>query len=185
MVMEIACHMFQHKPEKKDMGTSPNDTHGYFKCARSKLLGNPNGFLKDMVEYDKEHIPEKTVKLVNAVFKRPEFSFDAVKAAFEALFGICKWANAMMTYHELLKIVNPKREKVAEMNVMLKEVRARLKEKMDALREVEERMEKLEATYQEKLAEEAALVAKIEDCNKKLERASKIMDGLAGEKSRW
>lgn len=88
----------------------------------------------------------------------------------------------MMNYHELLKTVNPKREKVAEMQVMLKEVRARLKEKMDALRLVEEKMEKLEATYQEKLAEEAALVAKIDDCSKKLERAAKIMDGLAGEK---
>lgn len=138
-----------------------------------------------MIEYDKEHIPEKTVKQVNSVLNSPTFSFDAVKSAFEALFGICKWANAMMKYHELLKIVNPKREKVAEMNALLKEVRARLKEKMDALREVEERMEKLEASYQESLAEEAALVAKIEDCSKKLERAAKIMDGLAGEKQRW
>jgi len=81
------------------------------------------------------------------VFADPAFSFDAVKGASEAMLGVCKWANAMMKYHELLKIVNPKREKVAEMNVMLKEVRARLKEKMDALKEVEDRMEKLEATY--------------------------------------
>jgi len=81
------------------------------------------------------------------VFADPAFSFDAVKGASEAMLGVRKWANAMMKYHELLKIVNPKREKVAEMNVMLKEVRARLKEKMDALKEVEDRMEKLEATY--------------------------------------
>jgi dynein heavy chain, axonemal len=138
-----------------------------------------------MLQYDKENIPEKTVKAVNNVFNSPNFSLDAIKSASEALLGICKWAMAMMKYHELLKIVNPKREKVAEMNVMLKEVRARLKEKMDALAKVEEKMALLEATYQEKLAEEAALVAKIEDCNKKLERAGKIIDGLAGEKQRW
>jgi hypothetical protein len=41
MVMEIACHMFQHKPEKKNVGKSPNDTNGYFDCARMKLLSNP------------------------------------------------------------------------------------------------------------------------------------------------
>lgn len=149
------------------------------------MLANPNKFLNDMIGYDKEHIPEKVVNKVNVIFNNPNFSIDAVKSAFEALFGICKWAMAMMKYHELLKIVNPKRAKVAEMNAMLKEVRARLKEKMDALREVELRMEKLEATYQEKLADEAALVQKIDDCNKKLERAGKIMDGLAGEKQRW
>lgn len=91
----------------------------------------------------------------------------------------------MMKYYELLKIVNPKRAKVAEMNIMLKEVRQRLAEKMAKLREVEEMMARLEATYQQKLAEEAALVAKIDDCSKKLERAGKIIGGLAGEKQRW
>jgi len=49
----------------------------------------------------------------------------------------------MMTYHELLKIVNPKRAKVIEMNEKLAVVRAMLKEKRAKLLEVEEKMEKL------------------------------------------
>ena len=65
---------------------------------------------------------------------------------------------SMMKYHELLKIVNPKRAKVAEMNAQLDVVRARLAEKMKLLRAVEERMAQLEATYQEKLENERALV---------------------------
>jgi len=122
---------------------------------------------------------------VNAILDHPDFNPDAIKKASEALLGICKWSMAMMKYYELLKIVNPKRAKVAEMNIMLKEVRARLAEKMAKLREVEEMMARLEATYQQKLAEEAALIAKIDDCNKKLERAGKIIGGLTGEKQRW
>jgi len=141
--MEIACHMFQHKPEKKNQGKSPNDEKGYFDCARVKLLGNPNKFLGDMLSYDKENIPEKTVKNVNAVFNNPNFSLDAVKTASEALLGICKWAMAMMKYHELLKIVNPKRAKVAEMNEKLSIVRAQLAEKMKKLKEVEAMMAEL------------------------------------------
>jgi dynein heavy chain len=138
-----------------------------------------------MMTYDKENIPDRVVKNVNAIIGSPDFKPDDIKKASEALLGICKWAMAMMKYYELLKIVNPKRAKVAEMNIMLKEVRARLAEKMAKLREVEEMMARLEATYQQKLAEEAALVQKIDDCNKKLERAGKIIGGLAGEKQRW
>ena len=138
-----------------------------------------------MMTYDKENIPDRVVKNVNSILNSPTFNPDDIKKASEALLGICKWAMAMMKYYELLKIVNPKRAKVAEMNIMLKEVRARLAEKMAKLREVEEMMARLEATYQQKLAEEAALVAKIDDCNKKLERAGKIIGGLAGEKQRW
>ena len=64
------------------------------------------------------------------------------------------------------------------MNEALAIVTARLKEKMKQLQEVEELMAGLEASYNEKLEEERRLVNKIEDCNKKLERASKIIVGL-------
>lgn len=96
--------------------------------------------------------------------------------------GICKWAIAMMKYYDLLKIVNPMRAKVAEMNEQLIIVRKDLAEKMAKLKAVEEKMAVLEATYQEKLETEAKLQAKIDDCNLKLDRAGKIISGLQGEK---
>ena len=72
------------------------------------------------MDYDKEHIPESVVKKVNIILNNPEFSLESVKGSSEALLGICKWAMAMVKYYELLKIVNPKRAKVAEMTVKLK-----------------------------------------------------------------
>lgn len=54
-----------------------------------------------------------------------------------------------MQYHELLKIVNPKRLKVSEMNDKLAIVRANLAEKRKKLREVEEKIESLERMYRE------------------------------------
>jgi len=184
-VMELSCHMFQHKPKKANMGKFENDPNGFFELARLQLLSNPNAFLKSMMVYDKENIPEAVVRKVNGIVNAPDFSLDKIKQASEALLGITKWLMAMMKYHELLKIVNPKRAKVAEMNAQLDVVRARLAEKMKLLRAVEERMAQLEATYQEKLENERALVAKIDDCNKKLERANKIISGLEDEKVRW
>ena len=60
-------------------------------------------------------------------------TMEKIKAASEALLGITKWVKAMMKYHDLLKIVNPKRAKVAEMNAQLEVVRGRLAEKMKML----------------------------------------------------
>ena len=74
-----------------------------------------------------------------------------IAAASAALVGIMKWVQAMMKYHELLKIVNPKREKVREMNIMLAEVRARLDEKRQKLAEVRNMMQMLQDSYEEKL----------------------------------
>jgi len=79
-----------------------------------------------MIEFDKENISESTVKRVNAILNSDEFTLEKVRAASNALVAIHKWVSAMMQYHELLKIVNPKRLKVAEMNEKLSIVRANL-----------------------------------------------------------
>jgi len=90
-----------------------------------------------------------------------------------------------MTYHELLKIVNPKRAKVKEMNEKLAIVRAELAAKQKRLREVQEKINELDRLYKEKKDYADSLQKNIDDCNKKLERAGKIIAGLTGEKTRW
>jgi dynein heavy chain len=110
-----------------------------------------------MIDYDKENIPEATVKRVNAILQSDEFTLEKVKAASQALVAIHKWVGAMMQYHELLKIVNPKRQKVAEMNEKLAIVRANLAEKRKKLREVEEKIESLERMFREKTDLEKSL----------------------------
>ena len=177
--------MFGLKPKKQHIGKSQNDTNGFFELSRLTLLGNPNQFLKDMLAFDKDNIDEKIVRKVNLMLSSPTYSLSDIQAASAALVGIMKWVQAMMKYHELLKIVNPKRAKVREMNVMLAEVRQRLDEKRKKLAEVRAMMQELQDMYEEKLETERQLTQKISDCELKLERASKIIDGLAGEKVRW
>lgn len=125
--------------------------------AKKTLLKDPTSFLNNMLKYDKENIQEKTVKAVRAIIDKPDFSLEDVRKANAAMEGICKWAIAMMKYYDLLKIVNPMREKVAEMNATLVIVRKNLAEKMARLKAVQEKMALLEATYQEKLDTEAKL----------------------------
>lgn len=110
-----------------------------------------------MIDYDKENIPEDTVKKVNKILNSEDFTLEKVRSASNALVAIHKWVSAMMQYHELLKIVNPKREKVKEMNEKLAIVRANLVEKRKKLKEVEEKIENLERMFREKTELEKSL----------------------------
>jgi dynein heavy chain len=141
--MEVSCHMMQIKAKKGTAGKIEGDTQGYFATAKADLLSNPTAFVNMMKEYDKERIPEAVVKRVNAILESEDFTMEKVKSASGALVAILKWSSAMMQYHELLKIVNPKRAKVKEMNEMLAVVRARLSEKRKRLKEVEEKIDGL------------------------------------------
>jgi dynein heavy chain len=183
--MEVSCHMMGIKPKKGVAGKVDGDTHGYFEAARVNLLSNPAQFLKSMQDYDKENIEEKVVKRVGAIIDSDDFTLEKVTSAASALVAILKWSAAMLKYHELLKIVNPKRAAVREMSEKLAVVRAGLAEKRKRLREVEEKIDGLERMFAEKKAQEASLQAQLDDSNTKLGRANKIIAGLAGEKTRW
>ena len=149
--MEVSCLMMGFKPKKTNMGKISNDPNGWFDCSRENLLKDPKKFMDKLINYDKENIPESTVKRVNVILNSDDFTAEKVKSAAVALVAIFKWVNAMVKYHELLKIVNPKREKVAEMSKKLSIVRANLAEKRKRLKEVQEKIEELERKYNEKL----------------------------------
>ena len=69
-MMELCCHMFGYKARRSAIGKVQNDTRGYFDLARRNFLNAPAKFLKDMLEYDKENIPEATVKKSNAILNK-------------------------------------------------------------------------------------------------------------------
>jgi dynein heavy chain len=91
----------------------------------------------------------------------------------------------MLTYHEVLKIVNPKRAIVAEMSAKLGIVMSALGEKQAKVKEIDEKLAKLTAEQNALEAKSKALNDEMEDCAKKLVRAEKMISGLAGEKERW
>ena len=78
----------------------------------------------------------------------------------------------------------PKKAHLTEAQKSLAETMELLNQKRAELAEVEHHLENLQATFLEKTEEKARLEDQVELCAKKLERASKLIGGLGGEKSR-
>ena len=95
------------------------------------------------------------------------------------------WITAMLKYHETLKIVNPLREQARIMGDKLAVVQAALAEKRAKVKAIMDNLEMLQRTQQELTEKAEKLQADLETCKKKMERASKMIEGLAGEKERW
>lgn len=139
-----------------------------------------------MLDYDKDHIADNLVDTVKKMMENEEaLQEKKVENASKALLPVRIWVMAMVTYHEVLKIVNPKRaiasEKTAELEVVMEKLnaaRARVKAIDDRLAELGAELAGLEAKAK-------ALNDEIEDCKKRLVRADKMIDGLSGEKDRW
>lgn len=78
----------------------------------------------------------------------------------------------------------PKKARLTEAQKSLAETMELLNQKREELAEVEHHLENLETIFLEKTEEKARLEDQVELCAKKLERASKLIGGLGGEKSR-
>lgn len=91
----------------------------------------------------------------------------------------------MEVYGRVYRVVEPKKKKLELANHQLAEKQANLHEAKEKLREVKEKLEELQRQYEEKLATKEDLRKKAELTELKLDRAAKLVSGLAGERVRW
>jgi len=147
-MFEIVINFFpaRGKPKKPtDDKTKEFDPLGYWTMAKKELLSNPKQFLRDLIEFDKDHIPEATIATVKPKLEWEEVTEKKVASASGALVPVRMWANAMVTYHEVLKIVNPKRAIAAEMTAKLDGVMKNLNEKRAQVKAIDDKLGKLAA----------------------------------------
>jgi dynein heavy chain len=139
-----------------------------------------------MIGYEKrETIPDSLIAKIKPMMEKEEMSEAKVKSASGALVAVRVWILAMITYHEVLKIVGPKRAIAEEMGSKLAVVQKNLAEKQAKVKEINDKLEKLQNEMETLIEDQKKLAADIEDCNKKLVRAEKMIGGLEGEKVRW
>lgn len=185
-MFEVVAKMFGKKPGKvTDPKKKESDPDGYFELAKKELLSNPKKFLQDLIDYDKDHIPDALVAKVKPMMDLEVLSEAKIKSASGALVAVRLWVNAMITYHEVLKVVGPKRAIASEMTAKLEVVMTALNAKRATVKAINEKLARLSAEQNALEAKSKALNDEIEECGKKLVRAEKMIGGLAGEKTRW
>jgi len=169
MTMEAVCILKQEKP---DWDTA------------KRMLGDSN-FMKSLMEFDKDHIPENVVRKLKKYVDDPNFQPDIVAKQSNAAKSLCMWCRAMDVYHEVAKVVEPKRVKLREAEASLAAANATLKEKQDALAAVIANVESLKAQLSQAQTEQKELNDEADLTKKRLERAGKLTSALADEGVRW
>ena len=168
-VMEAICILFNVRPD----------------WANSKQLLGDSGFLKRMFEYEKDKIPESTLRKLKKYIENPKFVPEIVEKTSRACKSMCMWVRALDFYAKVFKTVEPKRARLKAAQADLDVVQAQLAEKQRALAQVEAKIAELKATYDRSVSEKEKLTADIGTTQSRLTRASKLTTALADEQERW
>ena len=149
-----------------------------------KQMGDAS-FLENLIKYDKDNLVDALLKKINKYTINPDFTPETVGKVSGAARGMCLWVRAMETYGNVAKEVAPKRAKLKEASDLLDKKQKALAQAKAALDEVLAKVQKLKDTYEESTASKERLQAEAEDLELKLQRAEKLVLGLAGERTRW
>ena len=189
--VKLTCHaiclMFEVKPVKvKDpdnaMGPKISD---YFQPCKDKLFKDAKGFIKMMIEFDKDNIKATTITKIAPFVENPDFTPVLIAKASNACKAMCMWVRAMYKYHTVATNVEPKRKLLAAAQITLDETLAKLADAQSRLKAVMDRLEELETNYNGAVKKKEDLAFQVEQCKTRLDSAMKLIGGLGGEEVRW
>lgn len=186
LTCECVCILFGIKPVKKaDPANQGKKFDDYWEPSQKILLNEPKKLLEDLFAFDKDNIPEAIIQKVDPYIGREDFDPDIIKKASVACEALCKWARAMHKYHFVAKAVEPKRQMLREAEASLEVTMRKLRAAQAELKEVEDKIAKLEADFNAAVQKQEDLKNEMASCEVKLQNATKLIDGLGGEKERW
>ncbi|KAI5723048.1 hypothetical protein M8J76_000435 [Diaphorina citri] len=185
LVLEAICVMKGVKSVKKpDPSGSGKMIEDWWEPSL-KLLGDSK-FLQSLQEYNKDNIDPAIMKVIRSRFaNNREFDPEVIKNVSLACEGLCKWVLAMEVYDRVIKIVGPKKAKLAEAEADYAVQMEKLNSKRAQLATVLGKLQALRDELAQKSKDKKELEDQIELCKQKLERAEKLIGGLGGEKTRW
>jgi len=186
LTIKACCIMFNVKPIKKnDPNTPGKKIDDYWEAGKKELLADAKAFMESLFKFDKDNIPDKTIREIQPLIDDPAFTPAMIEKASKACTAICMWARAMHKYHFVALGVAPKRAALAEAEAELAIVMAKLATAQQTLAEVNERLGVLERQFNEAVDKKDGLEKKEAECKLQLVNADKLIGGLGGEEKRW
>ena len=168
---------------------SPNGPIQCPSIAPSWQYGQPmmksNDFLKSLSGYNLEFINEEICDLLQPYLSMIDFNPQCAALASNAAAGLCSWVRNMVEYHQVEKVVRPKKLAASIAQANLLRAQAELAKIEEQLAEKEQQLATLQKSYDEAIAEQHRFKQLAEGTQKKLQSAQALIDALSGEKGRW
>lgn len=99
--------------------------------------------------------------------------------------GLLRWVFAMEDYYDVLRNVKPKRERVQRMEKDLANKETELDEIQREVQDLNSQLEQLNRDHQQRTQELQELTDQANTMERRLDAASRLIEGLGSERSRW
>jgi dynein heavy chain len=183
LVAKALCLFFNTKPNMVAGPDGKTKVPEYWDPCKKNVL--TSALLKQLKEYPKDSMSDDLVNTIQPVINEDLFAEKVLEKASIAALGISRWCRAIIGYHFAMKVVTPVKLELAaakESSAAAQKAWDEAKSKLAAVQaEMKKLVDELEATQ----AEETRLRNEKDDCERKVELAKALINGLANERENW
>ncbi|RXM37302.1 Dynein heavy chain 8, axonemal [Acipenser ruthenus] len=182
-IMDCCLLLFQRKLETITMDPE-RPCHKPSWGDAQKLL-SASGFLQNLQQFPKDSINAETVELLQPYFQVEDYTLENAKKVCGNVAGLLSWTQAMATFFGINKEVLPLKANLVIQEGRLIVANAELSNAQAQLDEKQSELDRVQAKFDAAMKEKMDLLSDAEVCRRKMQAASKLIDGLSGEKVRW
>jgi dynein heavy chain, axonemal len=151
------------------------------------MMSSPN-FLNQLVDFGnkgKDRMNDETIEFLSVYIDVEQFTPSVAKNASSAAEGLCTYIRAMKSYHEASKIVKPKLDALAVAEGQMEAANKALAVAEGRLSVCVEKLAELQRLLEEQMNKKRSIENGALSLQKKMNQASALIFGLAGERARW
>ncbi|XP_058817897.1 dynein axonemal heavy chain 2-like [Topomyia yanbarensis] len=153
--------------------------------AEAKRQLGDQKFLDTLRNFDRNHITDKTLKIIGGFVRNPDLEPNKVGIVSKAAKSLMMWVRAIENYGKVYKYVGPKIKKMEDAQASLLEKQNALKRAEQKLAELAAQLAALHLEYETKMKCKEELEEAARQMALKLARSKALVEGLASEKIRW